>query len=70
MEPVHLSAATRRPVEYGSPGRRGASPAVIVGAADALLEEGEAPTDLSPTPLTGPPLGPGLHPPATTTGLD
>ncbi|MFE6847323.1 polyphosphate kinase 2 [Streptomyces sp. NPDC057686] len=35
---------------------------LIVGAADTLLESGEAPTDLSPTPLAGPPLGPGLHP--------
>ncbi|MFC9815186.1 polyphosphate kinase 2 [Streptomyces virginiae] len=35
---------------------------LIVGAADTLLESGEEPTDLSPTPLAGPPLGPGLHP--------
>ncbi|KPI06616.1 polyphosphate kinase 2 [Actinobacteria bacterium OV450] len=42
---------------------------LIVGAADTLLEAGEAPTDLSPTPLAGP-LGPGLHPPATPTGPD
>ncbi|MFB7172403.1 polyphosphate kinase 2 [Streptomyces sp. NPDC056254] len=35
---------------------------LIVGAADTLLEPGEEPTDLSPTPLAGPPLGPGLHP--------
>ncbi|MDX6762852.1 polyphosphate kinase 2 [Streptomyces sp. F8] len=35
---------------------------LIVGAADTLLEAGEEPTDLSPTPLAGPPLGPGLHP--------
>ncbi|MFD6225854.1 polyphosphate kinase 2 [Streptomyces sp. NPDC060232] len=35
---------------------------LIVGAADTLLESGEEPTDLSPTPLAGPSLGPGLHP--------
>ncbi|MEW2416907.1 polyphosphate kinase 2 [Streptomyces sp. NPDC046866] len=35
---------------------------LIVGAADTLLEAGEQPTALSPTPLAGPPLGPGLHP--------
>ncbi|WP_225803670.1 polyphosphate kinase 2 [Streptomyces sp. NK15101] len=35
---------------------------LIVGAADTLLESGEEPTALSPTPLAGPPLGPGLHP--------
>ncbi|WP_030768123.1 polyphosphate kinase 2 [Streptomyces sp. NRRL F-2664] len=35
---------------------------LIVGAADTLLESGEEPSDLSPTPLAGPPLGPGLHP--------
>ncbi|WP_053627403.1 polyphosphate kinase 2, partial [Streptomyces sp. XY511] len=35
---------------------------LIVGAADTLLESGEEPTDLSPTPLAGPHLGPGLHP--------
>lgn len=35
---------------------------LIVGVADTLLEPGEEPTDLSPTPLAGPPLGPGLHP--------
>ncbi|MFF9984211.1 polyphosphate kinase 2 [Streptomyces erythrochromogenes] len=38
--------------------------ALIVGAADTLLEAGEEPSDLSPTPLAGPPLGPGLHPDA------
>ncbi|MFD9082168.1 polyphosphate kinase 2 [Streptomyces erythrochromogenes] len=36
--------------------------ALIVGAADTLLEAGEEPSDLSPTPLAGPSLGPGLHP--------
>ncbi|MER7730072.1 polyphosphate kinase 2 [Streptomyces erythrochromogenes] len=36
--------------------------ALIAGAADTLLEAGEEPPDLSPTPLAGPPLGPGLHP--------
>ncbi|MFJ6940630.1 polyphosphate kinase 2 [Streptomyces sp. NPDC101132] len=35
---------------------------LIVGAADTLLETGEEPTSLTPTPLAGPPLGPGLHP--------
>ncbi|MGW6916272.1 polyphosphate kinase 2 [Kitasatospora sp. NPDC054939] len=35
---------------------------LIVGSADTLLEAGEQPADLSPTPLAGPPLGPGLHP--------
>ncbi|MCJ0871946.1 polyphosphate kinase 2 [Streptomyces sp. AP-93] len=35
---------------------------LIVGAADTLLEAGEEPTDLSPTTLAGPALGPGLHP--------
>ncbi|MFF4331349.1 polyphosphate kinase 2 [Streptomyces sp. NPDC001591] len=39
---------------------------LIVGAADTLLEAGEDPTHLSPTPLTGPPTGPGHHPPAAT----
>ncbi|MFE5680336.1 polyphosphate kinase 2 [Streptomyces erythrochromogenes] len=34
----------------------------IVGAADTLLEPGEEPSDLSPTPLAGLPDGPGLHP--------
>jgi polyphosphate kinase 2 len=36
--------------------------ALIVGAADTLLEPGEEQTDLSPTPLTGHGEGPGLHP--------
>ncbi|MFF4392238.1 polyphosphate kinase 2 [Streptomyces sp. NPDC001552] len=35
---------------------------LIIGAAGTLLEPGEEPTDLSPTPLAGPPDGPGLHP--------
>ncbi|MFJ7158775.1 polyphosphate kinase 2 [Streptomyces sp. NPDC101118] len=35
---------------------------LIVGAADTLLETGEEPTSLTPTPLAGPPLGPGHHP--------
>ncbi|MFB6510433.1 polyphosphate kinase 2 [Streptomyces virginiae] len=35
---------------------------LIIGAADTLLEPGEEPTDLSPTPLAGPPDGPGMHP--------
>ncbi|WP_327364157.1 polyphosphate kinase 2 [Streptomyces sp. NBC_01296] len=35
---------------------------LIVGAADTLLETGEEPADLSPTPLGGPPTGPGHHP--------
>ncbi|MFJ1565699.1 polyphosphate kinase 2 [Streptomyces erythrochromogenes] len=35
---------------------------LIVGAADTLLEAGEEPSDLSPTPLAGPSVGPGLHP--------
>ncbi|MFD9354623.1 polyphosphate kinase 2 [Streptomyces sp. NPDC060031] len=35
---------------------------LIVGAADTLLEAGEESTALSPTPLAGPPLGPGRHP--------
>ncbi|MFD6108937.1 polyphosphate kinase 2 [Streptomyces yangpuensis] len=35
---------------------------LIVGAADTLLEAGEEPSNLSPTPLAGPPVGPGLHP--------
>ncbi|MFE5722811.1 polyphosphate kinase 2 [Streptomyces erythrochromogenes] len=34
----------------------------IVGAADTLLEPGEEPSDLSPTPLAGLPDGPGQHP--------
>ncbi|MFF5447243.1 polyphosphate kinase 2 [Streptomyces sp. NPDC012888] len=38
---------------------------LIVGAADTLLEAGEDPSELSPTPLGGPPTGPGHHPPAT-----
>ncbi|MFI6149731.1 polyphosphate kinase 2 [Streptomyces sp. NPDC051109] len=37
---------------------------LIVGAADTLLEAGEDPAGLSPTPLGGPPTGPGHHPPA------
>ncbi|MFF4324470.1 polyphosphate kinase 2 [Streptomyces sp. NPDC001568] len=36
---------------------------LIVGSADTLLETGEEATSaLSPTPLAGPPTGPGLHP--------
>ncbi|MFC8914969.1 polyphosphate kinase 2 [Streptomyces sp. NPDC057116] len=35
---------------------------LIVGAADTLLEPGEEPADLSPTPLAGPSASPGLHP--------
>ncbi|MFJ7149472.1 polyphosphate kinase 2 [Streptomyces sp. NPDC100445] len=35
---------------------------LIVGAADTLLEPGEEPTALSPTPLAGPGDGPGNHP--------
>ncbi|WP_405827304.1 polyphosphate kinase 2 [Streptomyces sp. NBC_00105] len=35
---------------------------LIIGTADTLLEPSEEPTDLSPTPLAGPPDGPGLHP--------
>jgi polyphosphate kinase 2 len=34
----------------------------IIGAADTLLESGEEPTDLSPTPLLGHGDGPGRHP--------
>ncbi|MGY4965766.1 polyphosphate kinase 2 [Streptomyces sp. 900105245] len=40
----------------------GAPDPLIVGAADTLLEPGEGPTALSPTPLAGPGGGPGLHP--------
>ncbi|MFE7551028.1 polyphosphate kinase 2 [Streptomyces gardneri] len=36
---------------------------LIVGAADTLLEPGEEPSALSPTPLAGPPVGRGQHPP-------
>ncbi|MFF7315307.1 polyphosphate kinase 2 [Streptomyces albogriseolus] len=35
---------------------------LIVGAADTLLEAGEEPEVLSPTPLAGPGHGPGSHP--------
>ncbi|EFE65180.1 LOW QUALITY PROTEIN: conserved hypothetical protein, partial [Streptomyces viridosporus ATCC 14672] len=35
---------------------------LIVGAADTLLEAGEEPSVLSPTPLAGPGHGPGSHP--------
>ncbi|MGK5499982.1 polyphosphate kinase 2 [Streptomyces sp. URMC 125] len=35
---------------------------LIAGAAHTLLEPGEEPTDLSPTPLTGRLEGPGAHP--------
>ncbi|WP_345628493.1 polyphosphate kinase 2 [Streptomyces thinghirensis] len=35
---------------------------LIVGAADTLLEAGEEPVDLSPTPLAGHGDGPGTHP--------
>jgi polyphosphate kinase 2 len=35
---------------------------LIVGAADTLLEAGEEPSALSPTPLAGPGHGPGSHP--------
>ncbi|MET8577374.1 polyphosphate kinase 2 [Streptomyces sp. NPDC005012] len=35
---------------------------LIVGPADTLLEPGEEPADLSPTPLAGDRHGPGLHP--------
>ncbi|MFD5102804.1 polyphosphate kinase 2 [Streptomyces albidochromogenes] len=37
---------------------------LIVGAADTLLEPGEEPTSLSPTPLVPHSTGPGAHPPA------
>ncbi|MFJ4616891.1 polyphosphate kinase 2 [Streptomyces sp. NPDC088812] len=37
---------------------------LIVGVADTLLEAGEEPTDLSPTPLAGHRRGPGIHPDA------
>ncbi|MFF3020173.1 polyphosphate kinase 2 [Streptomyces sp. NPDC057939] len=40
---------------------------LIVGSADTLLETGEeAASVLSPTPLAGPPTGPGLHPHPTS----
>ncbi|MFI1720618.1 polyphosphate kinase 2 [Streptomyces sp. NPDC020489] len=35
---------------------------LVVGAADTLLEAGEEPADLSPTPLAGRDQGPGIHP--------
>ncbi|WP_166024604.1 MULTISPECIES: polyphosphate kinase 2 [Streptomyces] len=35
---------------------------LIVGSADTLLEPGEEPADLSPTPLAGDHDGPGIHP--------
>ncbi|MFD6888516.1 polyphosphate kinase 2 [Streptomyces sp. NPDC059957] len=35
---------------------------LIVGAADTLLEAGEEPADLTPTPLAATPRGPGRHP--------
>ncbi|CAL9661163.1 polyphosphate kinase 2 [Streptomyces griseomycini] len=35
---------------------------LIVGSADTLLEAGEEPAALSPTPLAGPGYGPGSHP--------
>ncbi|CAL9665158.1 Polyphosphate kinase PPK2B [Streptomyces sp. enrichment culture] len=35
---------------------------LIVGSADTLLEAGEEPATLSPTPLAGPGHGPGSHP--------
>ncbi|MFJ9624181.1 polyphosphate kinase 2 [Streptomyces sp. NPDC101181] len=35
---------------------------LIIGPADTLLEAGEEPTDLSPTPLADRPHGPGDHP--------
>ncbi|AXE24602.1 polyphosphate kinase 2 [Streptomyces globosus] len=35
---------------------------LIVGSADTLLEAGEEPATLSPTPLSGSPTGPGQHP--------
>ncbi|MEU9981635.1 polyphosphate kinase 2 [Streptomyces sp. NPDC050856] len=38
---------------------------LIVGAADTLLEPGEEPSTLSPTPLAHPPGGPGEHPPGS-----
>ncbi|MFH8241167.1 polyphosphate kinase 2 [Streptomyces sp. NPDC018321] len=38
---------------------------LIVGAADTLLEAGEEPVDLSPTPLAGHGDGPGVHPGGT-----
>ncbi|BFO18767.1 polyphosphate kinase 2 [Streptomyces sp. KM77-8] len=38
---------------------------LIVGSADTLLEAGEEPAVLSPTPLAGPGHGPGSHPGAT-----
>ncbi|WP_046778193.1 polyphosphate kinase 2 [Streptomyces yangpuensis] len=41
---------------------------LIVGAADTLLEAGEEPSNLSPTPLAGPPVGPGQHPSRACSG--
>ncbi|WP_433548693.1 polyphosphate kinase 2 [Streptomyces sp. CA-294286] len=35
---------------------------LVIGSADTLLESGEEPTDLSPTPLLGEGDGPGRHP--------
>ncbi|MEV6353120.1 polyphosphate kinase 2 [Streptomyces hydrogenans] len=51
-------------VDYASKDEEavGSPDPLIVGAADTLLEEGEQPSDLSPTPLTGAHPGPGLHP--------
>ncbi|MFB6828230.1 polyphosphate kinase 2 [Streptomyces hydrogenans] len=51
-------------VDYASKDEEavGSPDPLVVGAADTLLEAGEQPTDLSPTPLTGAHAGPGLHP--------
>ncbi|MFY1679288.1 MULTISPECIES: polyphosphate kinase 2 [unclassified Streptomyces] len=43
---------------------------LIVGAADTLLEPGEEPTDLSPTPLIGHHDGPGSHPERSGSGME
>ncbi|GHJ93403.1 hypothetical protein SNE510_29220 [Streptomyces sp. NE5-10] len=54
-------------VDYASKDEEavGSPDPLVVGAADTLLEAGEQPTDLSPTPLTGAHAGPGLHPDRT-----
>ncbi len=74
-QPIWMSSATSRvpcarvheASALSQAGRAGLEAAgkpdpLIVGAAHTLLEAGEEPTDLSPTPLAGPTHGPGNHP--------
>ncbi|MFD4240999.1 polyphosphate kinase 2 [Streptomyces sp. NPDC058525] len=50
------------PYDRKDEGAVGKPDPLIVGSAATLLEPGEEPADLSPTPFAGPPSGPGRHP--------